>query len=834
MLLETRFLRCLAVTTSFALPASGLAQQPSDTSRDTLDEVVVTAQFREQRVQDAPLAITAISAEMLESRNQTSIVDVANQAPNVVLKPAPAPYGPAMQAFIRGVGQSDFNYALEPGVGIYVDDVYYSTITGSIVDLLDLDRVEVLRGPQGTLAGQNSIGGAIKLYSKKPSGNDSGSVQATYGSFHRTDIRANADVTLMKDTLFGRIAGVSHHVDGYVTRYDYGCSHPGSGVPSTTSSVDCKLGTEGGKAYDAVRGSLRWLPVDKLEVSLAGDYTNDNSEASPLTLIYVGHPAVIRAGTVAAPAGAGITGTRSGPPLTSYNGLTVGNTASGLPLGTAAGSAFISYTPFSFYGAQDTFSHSPYINYSTYSNPAPLSGTTPGAGDGAQSNNPYTVPAVNRVSSYGFSATTDYQFSPDLSLKSITAYRHYSGDWSVDEDATPVAVGTFHNFVSHRQFSEELRLNAKLLNMLNMTVGGLYFDQKSRYSGRVDLEPSRLDFLENDVIPGKTKAAFANFDWQFTHSLELITGVRYTKQEKTFTYGRQGIPGNAQWGGLAPPAVRGLNDTSGKFSGSEWDYRGALQYRWTPALMTYAQISTGFKGGGVNPRPFFVQQAVPFNPEKLTAYEAGFKSDLLDRRLRVNGAVFLNKYKDIQLTVNNCPFPGVPPTPCALPVNAGTADVKGAEIETELHVFRGLSLDASASYLDFKYTSLLPGAVASGLTLDMTTPFAPKWKYSAGVQYVLLLGDAGSLTPRVDWSLQSSFNSQAINTVFNRVPGYALTNARLTWRTADEHWEIALEGTNLTDKLYYLAFFDNQGSTQDTLAEPGPPRQWAITLKRTF
>src|SRR3954452_928246 len=320
MLLETRFLRCLAVTTSFALPASGLAQQPSDTSRDTLDEVVVTAQFREQRVQDAPLAITAISAEMLESRNQTSIVDVANQAPNVVLKPAPAPYGPAIQAFIRGVGQSDFNYALEPGVGIYVDDVYYSTITGSILDLLDLDRVEVLRGPQGTLAGQNSIGGAIKLYSKKPSGNDSGSVQATYGSFNRTDIRASADVTLMKDVLFGRIAGVSPHVDGYSTRYDYGCSHPGSGAPSTTSSVDCKLGTEGGKAYDAVRGSLRWLPVDKLEVSLAGDYTNDNSEASPLTLIYVGHPAVIRAGTVAVPAGAGITGTRSSPPLTSYNG----------------------------------------------------------------------------------------------------------------------------------------------------------------------------------------------------------------------------------------------------------------------------------------------------------------------------------------------------------------------------------------------------------------------------------------------------------------------------------------------------------------------------------
>ena len=833
MLLTTRSVR-LASLLIGVLPALSWAQQAATPTNDSLQEIVVTAQFRQQSIQDAPLSITAINAEMLEARNQTSIVDVANEAPNVVLKPAPAPYGPALQAFIRGVGQSDFNYALEPGVGLYVDDVYYSTLTGSILDLLDLDRIEVLRGPQGTLAGQNSIGGAIKLYTKKPKGEDTASVQATYGSFHRTDVRASGDVTLAKDILFGRIAGVSHHVDGYVTRYDYGCTHPGSGVPSMTSSVDCKLGTEGGKAYDAVRGSLRWLPADRLEVNVAADYTNDNSEASPLTLIYVGHPAVVRSGTVVVPAGPGITASRGSPPLTSYNGLTVGNTPTGVPLGTPTGSAFISYSPFGFYGAQDTFSHSPYVNYSTYSDPGPLSGTAPGSPDGSPSKNPYTVPAVNRVSSYGFSGVIDYEFRPELSIKSITAYRAYSGDWAVDEDATPVATGTFHNYVWHRQFSEELRLMAKLFDQLSVTLGGLYFDQKSRYSGRVDLEPSRLDFLENDEIPGKTKAGFANFDWQATHALEFITGVRYTRQEKTFTYGRLGIPGNLQWGGLAPPAVRGLDGTSGRFAGSEWDYRAAVQYRWTPGFMTYAQTATGFKGGGVNPRPFFVQQAVPFNPEKLTAYEAGFKSDLLDRHLRVNGAVFLNKYKDIQLTVNNCPFPGVPPTPCALPVNAGRADVKGAELESELHLFRGLSVDASASYLQFKYTSLLSAAVASGITMDMTTPFAPKWKYSAGAQYAFPLGSAGSLTPRIDWSFQSSFHSQPINSIFNQVPGYSLINARLTWRTVDDNWAVALEGTNLGDKLYYLAFFDNQGSTQNTLAQPGPPRQWAVTLKRTF
>ena len=121
-------------------------------------------------MQDTPLSITAVSGDMLEPRSQTSIAEVANQAPNVTLKPQGAAFGPSLGASIRGVGQFDFNPALEPGVGLYVDDVYYATLTGSILDLLDLDRVEILRGPQGTLAGRNSIGGAVKLYSSKPTG----------------------------------------------------------------------------------------------------------------------------------------------------------------------------------------------------------------------------------------------------------------------------------------------------------------------------------------------------------------------------------------------------------------------------------------------------------------------------------------------------------------------------------------------------------------------------------------------------------------------------------------------------------------------------------------
>jgi iron complex outermembrane recepter protein len=802
-----------------------LAQESGESL--TLEEVIVTAQFREQSVQDTPLSITAVSAEMLEARNQVSIADVTNQAPNVVLKPAAGPFGPTLQAFIRGVGQYDFNYALEPGVGMYIDDVYFSTITGSNFDLLDLDRLEVLRGPQGTLAGQNSIGGAVKLYSKKPEGDDTGSVQVTYGSFHRTDVRASADVSLVEDKLFMRVAGVSRHVDGYVTRYDYGCTHPGSGVPATVISESCKLGTEGGKSYDAARVAFRYLPTDKLEINLSADYTNDNSEASPLTLIYVGR----LAGPGIAP------NAQTG----SYNGLTTNNQASGIPMGTATGSVFIPYTPFSFYQAQDSFSRSPYINYSNYLNSNPVSGRL---NDTTQSLNAFSVPAINQVDSYGIAGTVDFEINDNMNIKSITAYRYYSGAWSIDEDATPISTATLHNVVWHRQFSEELRWNAKWFDSLNTTLGGLYFEQKSHYGGRINLEPSRLDFLENDYIPGETKAVFANFDWAVTDQLSLIAGGRYTEQEKTFVFGRLPVPGAlpSGTGFVGSTAVAPLNGLSKTYEGAEVDYRGAVQFKWTDDLMTYAQVATGFKGGGINPRPFFANQAQPFNSETLTAYEVGFKTDLFSNTVRVNGSVFFNDYEDIILTVNTCPPSHQTPgqgtnngaTPCAAPINAGMGELKGAELETEMQLFDGFSLDASASYLDFEYTELSSLAQAAGLTLAMTTPFAPKWKYSAGAQYQIALGDAGTLTPRLDWSYQAAFHSQPGNHAVNRVPNYYVLNGRLSWQSTDEKWNVAFEGSNLTNEVYYLTFFDNRTSTQNVFGQVAAPRQWAVTLKRSF
>jgi iron complex outermembrane receptor protein len=258
--------------------------------------------------------------------------------------------------------------------------------------------------------------------------------------------------------------------------------------------------------------------------------------------------------------------------------------------------------------------------------------------------------------------------------------------------------------------------------------------------------------------------------------------------------------------------------------------------------MTYAQFSTGFRGGGINPRPFFPQQALPHNPETLKAYEIGFKTDLFDRTLRFNSSAFINKYKDILVTVSSCPISGIPSAPCSLPLNAGNATIKGFESELAWRPVKGLSIEGSLAYLNFKYTAISAAAANSGIGVEDKGPYISPWQWSLSAQYEFDLGGKGTITPRVDISHIDSFNRNTNNVdaatggqdIFGVVKGYTLVNARLAYATADRNWEIAVEGRNLTDKLYYTDVFDNRGSTNSIQGTPAEPRTFAVTIKRRF
>ena len=862
------------VAIALALPAmSGVAQAaepppPTTPDANKMGEVVVTAQFREQSLQKTPLAITAVNAQMLANKSQTNLFQVASEAPNVTLKPAGAAFGAEMIAFIRGVGQTDFNFSQEPGVGIYVDDVYYATMTGSLLDLADVDRVEILRGPQGTIAGRNSIGGAIKVFTKKPDGEGGGYLEGTYGSLNRIDAKGALDFTAVPDKLFVRVTLAERHHDGYITRLDYACSHPGSPLPQYRLGTGCELGKDGSQAYAAGKIALRWLPNPNWEINVEADAVNDQSSVQANTLLY------------ARPNGLALNGVP-------YSNIFV-------PYGPNAG--------------DPNHPNDPFLSYATF--------IDPGQGNPQEAAwKPVVVPPINYYRTYGVGGTIDWRLNDTWSLKSITGYRYFFNSFAEDTPSSPIGVQLLLQTLHHRQTTQEFRLNGNLFQKVDITLGAFYASQSGDETARVDLPyvgagavpgvPNfAFDFQHGpDASPSTAKAVFGQADWHIVGGLELVGGIRYSVDDKSYTFHRHnpdgtlpcGVP-NFLPGGCTNWLVAGLDGQSQSFHSTRVDYRADLQYQFTPSLMGYAQISTGYKGGGIDARPFFGKGATAFNPatgqvagcpdpdcqvvsfapETLTAFEVGFKAFLFDHRLRFNAAGFFNDYNNIILTLSSCPNNSPGDTlefrlgePCALPVNAGKAHVKGLEFETEAHPFGGLEMDASLSYLDFKYTTIpnvdptTGRSTTTGISIHGVTPFTPKWKWDIGAQYEIEFGGAGSLTPRVDVSYQSDVFTSPLNQPgdydparqvvdtsklagidptnqfalhVDRITGYAVANARITWRSPDKSWSTSLEVTNFTNKLYYQTQFDlaEGGLPGYTSAQPAMGREWAVTVHKTF
>ncbi len=758
---------------------------PSD---NTLTEIVVTAQFRAQKLQDTPVAITAVNAEMMEERGQTSLRDVGQQAPNVQLVETGGAFGPGMTASIRGIGQADFDPAFSPGVGIYIDDVYYTSLTGSNFALLDLDRVEILRGPQGTLSGANSEGGSIKLYSVKPQGNDSGYVDAKYGERNLIDIQAMADISLISNTLFARISGVSHQQDGYVTRVDYGCAFPTSGIPASQGlGQGCVAGHEGGEDYHGVRLALRWLAGENFEANLAADVTINNSQVAATTLLYVNPTAT---------------------------GSLFGAANSGYPAGNKAGVAYDSrFIP-----------ANPYVSYASF------------CANGLAKNT-YCFAPMNDTKTDGVNLTLDWKLAGDLSLKSITAYRQFNAQWTNDDDVSPIGSSLGYSQVENHTFTQEFRLSGNVGSLIDYTVGAYALDQVTTYPTQQVLDyviPGlNFEFLGDDPIAEKDYAGFANATWHITDKLDFNGGLRYTSQQKDYTYNRYN-PTTIGGGGsiFFPP---GFSGTTGKYSGSKVDYRANLDYHWTESLMTYVSVSTGFKGGGTNPRPFVATQIVPFGMETLTAYELGAKSEWFDHSLRANVSVFFDKYNQIQETLLVCPQfnpPNAQNTPCAAPINGGNADIYGAELEVAYHL-GGLSLDGSYSHQQFQFKSV---DANTGILIGNSVPGFQASKWSVGAQYEQKLPNAATLTPRLDYIYSAGYYTTAANDPQGYLPGYHMLNGRLVYKPDGAKWEVAFAGTNLLDKLWYTQKFDLAQPTSEgqVYGIPAMPRTLWIEAKEKF
>jgi iron complex outermembrane recepter protein len=827
-------LRCCALSGLAALGAWGsglvVAADTAGPAESTtqLQEVTVTAQYREEKLQDIPIAITAITAQQIEQQGAQRLSDVLTNAPSVAFRQQSAAFGESVTAFIRGFGQADFDPAFEPGVGLYIDDVYYPRLTGANFDLMDVERVEVLRGPQGTLEGRNSEGGAIRFVTKKPTGDGDGYLSATYGTRNLLQMRGAADFKLT-DTLFARLAGTFSNQDGYVDVFNYDCAHPSPPPAPYPSSggIKCEQYSLGDVGYRALRAALRFVPSDKFEALLSADYIHDAHNNGAEVLLY---------------------GQNANPNVNTPNGLPFdsrflcGKWCNYTTLGNAPGSYVAGLLPF-------------------------LQGFPMAASSGQQ---------LNVFDGYDFALNLNIGITDAVRLNSITGYHNWTNSFSIDGDLSPAQTQFGNNILDHWFWSEELRLNIDFTKNLRATVGGYYSDEKTTYYTLQDIRyvaigapdfvcasigglPTPtcpifpLQFLGNDPVKTTSKAAFGTLIWDLTDALSLTGGVRYTKDYKSYTYYRYNFDGTTVNQFVDPGGL--LTGSSHVFEGNRTDWHFSADYRFNPAIMAYASAGTGYKAGGVGPRPFNAEQARPFGPEKLTSYELGLKTDLFDRHVRFNTAVFYNDFTDAQLVLLSCPQYGGP-GPCALPQNAGDAHVWGVEAEILAVSAGGLQIDLSGSYLHWEWQCVDPQVVptpvpgAAGCSSDPAVinqlsgnpiGFIQKQGH-VGIQYEFHLGNGSTLTPRFDAAYQGPQNGTN-NTVepgspsdlYGRVGGFTIANARLIWTNPKKDLQATLEATNLFNHYYYYGKFDLTGAGSGTITgSPGAPFGWSFMLKKSW
>lgn len=447
---------------------------------------------------------------------------------------------------------------------------------------------------------------------------------------------------------------------------------------------------------------------------------------------------------------------------------------------------------------------------------------------------PFFTPPQHLLDGFGASLIYESQVG-GLTLEAIAAYREFDGSFPGAVDGSPLNGET----VILALEGESLQLEARIAGSLGGSgewMGGLfYFEQENLNAYRVDIGylPFVFDFLGDEVADTRATAVFGHTSWQIGPSGNLSLGLRYSDERKDQTLGRL----DPVTGGTTPHPSPAFADfaaqggyLSNRFEGDRLDYRLSYDHQLTDRTVGYASVATGFRSGGVNPRPFSGAQVVPFDIEEVTAFELGLKSRGVGNRLSLDLAGFFNDYADIQLVVNSCP--DLSPGPCAAPRNLADAEIYGAELEARYRSGRW-AIDGDLSWIRLSFTDLAPAAVGP-VDPELDAPEStPPWKLGLGIQREWRLPVGGRLTARVEGSYEDSKQGLAGSSTLP-IESYSLVDARLAWHADGGAWEVALLGSNLTDEYYMLNVFDLRRVTGWASGQPGSPRRWAMSFLRRW
>ncbi len=720
---------------------------PIAATSEGVEDIVVTAERRESNLQDTPISVSAVTAATIQAQGIRTVSDLAATVPNLTSTTGPQGSADA-NFFIRGVGQFDFIATNDPGVGVYVDGIYLGRTVGALLDSSDIARVEVLRGPQGTLFGRNTLGGAISIVSKAPElGALAGTVGVSAGSRSRIDGDASINLPL-GDSAALRVGAFERYQDGFARRRFDGARFG-------------KTKRYGGRAQ------LLFKPTDRLSLTLSADYSNDKSNPAPSVLLAI----------VPAPF---------------------------FPAGAAAQIQ----NPNRFYDVNESNS------------------------------------TESRNEIYGFSGTLAYELSDDVTLKSITAYRHLDALSTSDPDGTLYRLYDQQAPTRQHQFSEELQLTGSLLDdRLSFVLGGYYFREKVDqilFLCFAPITPTPTAFFnpcntwnQGNRQTTESYAAFGQARFKLGDKFSLTAGGRYTRETKdivsnqAFDFRPAGFspaPGVVVPGFFSPI----VTNLPGSLKFSKFTPKLGAEYTPSNDVLIFASYAKGFRSGGFNGRLIVPAPSIPtYRPDTNDAFEIGFKADTPDRRLRFNATAFYSKYKGIQQTIS------VPVTQFQV-ANAGRADLYGFEAELTAVPVPALRLNAALGYSHSKFVDVPASAEQSGRINGNSLPFSPRWTANAGAEYRIALGDRFKAIPRVDWRYQSRNYFTALNLPLEQQKGYGLLSARLTVAAADDRYSIAVYGDNLTDRKYYTFGQNALGAQGVAYNYLGRPREFGVTGRFNF
>ncbi|MBI1365193.1 MAG: TonB-dependent receptor [Alphaproteobacteria bacterium] len=727
---------CSVISLATACAGGAAAQSGADSAADSArakgvgqdETMIVTARRRAESIETTPVAVSAFNDKRVEELQADLLSGIQYATPNLYLD-----QGDASNAviYIRGIGQNDSLAFADPGVGVYVDDVFIARSQAAFLELFDVDRVEVLRGPQGTLYGRNTIGGAVKFVSKQPPDDFHAYLEGGVGNFNSRELKGSVGGPISPGVLRGKIAFSAQRRDGF-----------------SRNAYDGQ--DDGDFRSFAGRGALRYTPTDRLEFRLSIDGRVDRPHTSRSPVLET-----------------------------------------------------------SITGAPDPTDPTLLVTFPASADPYKVNVNANGLSD---------------ISAYGVALTSRYKASDSLTIESISSYRKFKFDLNLDTDGSPLPILDILLRQDEFQASQELRALYDGGGPLTFT-GGLYYfhDDDDTFSGFDDGAATIFGFpviafgfpsssLADTRQITNSYAAFADAALKLTDRIEASAGLRYTYEKRSSARSFENFFDPAiSVIKNTPPFLQGAGVPGAPISGAaDFDAltpKFSLSYRPTDSAFLYATVSRGFKSGGFDGRATTQFGFQPFKPEFVWSYEGGLKTTWFDGALIANAAYFYNDYTDLQVTS----FGADPDSGAfvSLFTNAARARTQGVELEVYANPTDRLSITGTVGFLDAKYKkfeTLIGGVVTDVSSRAMVN--SPKWNASLGATYEQPIATGFVATLHVDGAYRGTAATEITASPVLTQRRYALLNAFVGLKTADERWEFRAGVKNATDRAVRVQGFN--------------------------